>query len=144
MNRSTLRSILLSCGTALLAVFYVLAPLHQFLLETAHDLEHEFDHITQSEHQHDFFSAEELLAEAGHDHRTLEYIKQVLEPFEDELKKEQEKEKPTPKKVDKHLRLDYAVASPVVVQHFIKRQFDHRTAIHNSLPVLQPVPPPEV
>ncbi|EAQ49747.1 MAG TPA: hypothetical protein DEB18_15040 [Leeuwenhoekiella sp.] len=144
MNKSMLRSILLSCGTALLALLYILAPLHQFVLEAAHDLEHEFDHITQSEHQHDFFSAEELLAEAGHDHRTLEYIKQVLEPFEDDLKKEQEKEKPTPKKVDKHLRFEYAVASPVVVQHFIKRQFDRRTAIHNALPVLQPVPPPEV
>ena len=63
-----LRSILLSCGTALLALLYILAPLHQFVLEAAHDLEHEFDHITQSEHQHDFFTAEELLAEAGHDH----------------------------------------------------------------------------
>ena len=127
-----------------MAVLYLAAPVHTEVLQWVHDLEHEFDHITQSEHQHAFLSEAELLAEAGHDHRTLEYIKQVLEPFEDDLKKEQEKEKPTPKKVDKHLRFEYAVASPVVVQHFIKRQFDRRTAIHNALPVLQPVPPPEV
>ena len=35
-----------------------------------------------------FLSEAELLAEAGHDHRTLEYIKQVLEPFKDDLQKE--------------------------------------------------------
>ena len=104
MKTSLLKSILLGFGTAVLALIYILAPLHQTFLAVAHDLEHEFNHLTKSEHQHDFLSAEKLLAEAGHDHRTLAYIKQVLEPFEDDLKKEQEA--PKPLKIDKHIQAD--------------------------------------
>ncbi|WP_028376777.1 hypothetical protein [Leeuwenhoekiella sp. MAR_2009_132] len=98
-------SFLQSNGVALaslfLALVYVLAPLQKEMLTLVHDLEHKFDHVTASDHNHDFLNAEQLLAEAGHDHRTLEYIKQVLEPFGDDVQQEKKEQKPV--KIDKHL-----------------------------------------
>ena len=141
MKTSILKSILLGCGTAVLALVYILAPLHHTFLAVAHDLEHEFYHITSSSHEHGFLSAEELLAEAGHDHRTLEYIKQVLEPFEDDLKKEQEA--PKPLKMDKHIPAETITKGFDAGKISTKASFDLRIRLHRHFALRKPVPPPE-
>ena len=109
MGQPFVKSILAISGSVLLALIYILAPVQQGILAWAHDLEHEFYHITSSAHEHGFLSADELLAEAGHDHRTLEYIKQVLEPFEDDFKKEEEKNQ-----------------MPIEILEKTKKEFDER------------------
>ncbi|WP_167598652.1 hypothetical protein [Leeuwenhoekiella sp. ZYFB001] len=142
MLASRFKALILSCCTTAMAVLYLAAPVHTEVLQWVHDLEHEFDHITQSEHQHAFLSEAEFLAEAGHDHRTLEYIKQVLEPFKDDLEKE--KKQPQPLKIDKHLCTDRIEPSTLKTTAFKKQYFDFRISMHRPLSLLQPVPPPEV
>lgn len=140
MKRTFIKSILLAGFTAALALIYIVAPVQQAALQWAHELDHEFNHITAQAHEHHFITAEELLAEAGHDHRTLEYIKQVLEPFEDDIKNE--KEQPKPFKIDKHLQVERFLECVVTHQITTKTSYDLRMQIHRQFALRNPVPPP--
>ena len=143
MRLTRFKSILAGAGAAWLSLIYILAPVQQNILEWSHELEHEFYHITSSSHEHGFLAADELLAEAGHDHRTLEYIKQVLEPFENDLQKEKEK-KTVSFKIDKHLQTEKAkpsFAQPVI---FPKAEYAFCLHTHKLLALRIPVPPPQV
>ena len=91
-EESFLRSKAIAIASLFMVLVYVAAPLQKEMLTLVHDLEHKFDHVTSSDHNHDFLNAEQLLAEAGHDHRTLEYIKQVLEPFGDDFQQEKKEQ----------------------------------------------------
>ena len=143
MGQPFVKSILAISGSVLLALIYILAPVQQGILEWVHDLEHEFYHITSSAHEHGFLSADELLAEAGHDHRTLEYIKQVLEPFEDDFKKEEEKNQ-LRFKIQEHLQTQQT--NLVFRQYSINTQRGYAFFLHTqkSLALRIPVPPPQL
>ncbi|PHR87825.1 MAG: hypothetical protein COA80_18490 [Leeuwenhoekiella sp.] len=143
MRLTRFKSILAAASAAWLSLIYILAPVQQHLLELAHEWEHEFYHLTESAHEHGFLSVDELLAEAGHDHRTLEYIKQVLEPFEDDLQKEQDK-KTVSFKMDKHLQTEKA--KPSFAQPVIVPKAEYAFCLHEQklLALRIPVPPPQV
>ncbi|WP_442846818.1 hypothetical protein [Leeuwenhoekiella sp. H156] len=143
MGLTRFKSILAAAGAAWLSLIYILAPVQQHVLEWAHQWEHEFYHITSSSHEHGFLSADQLLAEAGHDHRTLEYIKQVLEPFEDDLQKEQDK-KTVSFKLDKHLQAEKA--HPAFAPQIIISKAKYSFFLHEQklLALRIPVPPPQV
>lgn len=140
MKLTRIKSILLVGFTAALALIYILAPLQQVALQWAHELDHKWNHIVAQAHDHHFTTTEELLAEAGHDHRTLEYIKQVLEPFEKDLKKE--KEQPKPLKIDKHLQTPHSTKHVAFCPIYKENSFDLRIKIHRQFALRNPVPPP--
>lgn len=142
MKLTRIKSILVAGFIAALALIYIMAPVQQAALQWAHELDHEWNHIAAKAHDHHFIAAEELRAEAGHDHRTLEYIKQVLEPFEDDLKNE--KQHPKPFKMDKHLQVDRFSECVVTHQITTKASYDLRIQIHRQFALRDPVPPPEV
>ncbi|RXG21967.1 hypothetical protein [Leeuwenhoekiella aequorea] len=141
-EESFLRSKAIAIASLFMALVYVAAPLQKEILTLVHDLEHKFDHVTSSDHNHDFLNAEQLLAEAGHDHRTLEYIKQVLEPFGDDF--QQEKKEQEPVKIDKHLPGAHFKTDLATFQLRKESVVQFIAATHQQLTLHTPSPPPKL
>ena len=141
-EESFLRSKAIAIASLFMALVYIAAPLQKEMLTLVHDLEHKFDHVTSSDHNHDFLSAEQLLAEAGHDHRTLEYIKQVLEPFEDDF--QQEKKEQEPVKIDKHFPGTHFKTDLATLQLRKEPIIKFIAATHHQLALHTPSPPPKL
>tara|TARA_R110000751_G_scaffold219414_1_gene322186 strand:+ start:2563 stop:2997 length:435 start_codon:yes stop_codon:yes gene_type:complete len=141
-EESFLRSKAIAIASLFMALVYMAAPLQKEMLTLVHDLEHKFDHVTSSDHNHDFLNAEQLLAEAGHDHRTLEYIKQVLEPFEDDF--QQEKKEQEPVKIDKHLPGTHFKTDLVTLQLRKEPVVQFTATTHQQLALHTPSPPPKL
>ncbi|WP_405330288.1 hypothetical protein [Leeuwenhoekiella sp. LLG6367-2.1] len=141
-EESFLRSKAIAIASLFMALVYVAAPLQKEMLTLVHDLEHKFDHVTSSDHNHDFLNAEQLLAEAGHDHRTLEYIKQVLEPFKDDF--QQEKKEQEPVKIDKHLPGTHFKTDLATLQLRKELVIKFIAATHQQLALHTPSPPPKL
>tara|TARA_R110002020_G_C15694850_1_gene720227 strand:- start:20 stop:454 length:435 start_codon:yes stop_codon:yes gene_type:complete len=141
-EESFLRSKAIAIASLFMALIYVVAPLQKEMLTLVHDLEHKFDHVTSSDHNHDFLNAEQLLAEAGHDHRTLEYIKQVLEPFGDDFQQEKKEQKPV--KIDKHLPGTHFNTDLATLQLRKEPVIKFIAATHPQLALHTPSPPPKL
>ena len=141
-EESFLRSKAIAIASLFMALVYMAAPLQNEMLTLVHDLEHTFDHVTSSDHNHDFLNAEQLLAEAGHDHRTLEYIKQVLEPFEDDF--QQEKKEQEPVKIDKHLPGTHFKTDLATLQLRKEPVVQFTATTHQQLALHTPSPPPKL
>ena len=141
-EESFLRSKAIAIASLFMALIYVVAPLQKEMLTLVHDLEHKFDHVTSSDHNHDFLNAEQLLAEAGHDHRTLEYIKQVLEPFGDDFQQEKKEQKPV--KIDKHLPGTHFKTDLATLQLRKEPVIKFIAATHPQLALHTPSPPPKL
>ncbi len=141
-EESFLRSKAIAIASIFMALVYIAAPLQKEMLTLVHDLEHKFDHVTSSDHNHDFLNAEQLLAEAGHDHRTLEYIKQVLEPFGDDF--QQGKKEHEPVKIDKHLPGTHFNTDLATLQLRKEPVVQFIAATHQQLALHTPSPPPKL